>query len=391
MDLTNIVVKVTSTCNLNCSYCYVFNKGDLSYKNAPKFMSDDIVIALIERIKKHCDNYKTERILIIFHGGEPLLAGKKFYANFVNQVKTIINNNITKIEFAMQSNGVLLDEDWCNFLNELNINIGVSIDGTQNANKERVFRNNGKNAYYSIINGINQIKLNSRHDANVLSVINVNESPIDIYNHYKSIGISTASFLYLDLNYKLLTEFSSIPQIGNWLIELFDYWYNDKSKDRLTIKPFDIIIHKLLGGEDISNEMFGRGTNGVLTIKTDGAIEPVDSLKICGNGFTKTNLNVLSHNLDEALSNDLVKRYYYAHNDDYLSKKCLNCKILDICGGGQLAHRFSLKNGFDNPSIYCNEIIKIVVHIQNIIFDKLSDSLINEIGIKKLYYSDVIQ
>ena len=58
MHTNNLVVKVASRCNLNCTYCYVYNMGDESYKKQPKFMSEEVIKNLFLRIKAHCDKHK---------------------------------------------------------------------------------------------------------------------------------------------------------------------------------------------------------------------------------------------------------------------------------------------------------------------------------------------
>ncbi|WP_431243753.1 4Fe-4S cluster-binding domain-containing protein [Flavobacterium sp. P21] len=87
MYTSNLVIKVASLCNLNCNYCYVYNMGDKSYKKQPKFMSQEIVEAILTKVKKNCLENNLESFLIIFHGGEPLLTGIDFYVNFINTEK----------------------------------------------------------------------------------------------------------------------------------------------------------------------------------------------------------------------------------------------------------------------------------------------------------------
>jgi uncharacterized protein len=81
MRTTHLVVKVASRCNLNCTYCYMYNMGDDSYKSQPKFMTQTIVEAMLLRVKNHCIDNDLKEFLIIFHGGEPLLIGLDFYKN----------------------------------------------------------------------------------------------------------------------------------------------------------------------------------------------------------------------------------------------------------------------------------------------------------------------
>ena len=176
MYTTNLVVKVASRCNLNCTYCYVYNMGDNSYKLQPKFMSIETIKKIFERIKSHCLNNGLKDFLIIFHGGEPLLAGLDFYKNFIEIGKSVLKNDIT-IDYGMQTNGVLLDYNLAVELKKLKIQVGISIDGTEGSNnKNRIYHNN-KGSYTEIINGFNIIKeVYGDKLANCICVIDTDES-----------------------------------------------------------------------------------------------------------------------------------------------------------------------------------------------------------------------
>ncbi|WP_413998098.1 radical SAM protein [Flavobacterium sp. W1B] len=388
MRTTNLVVKVASRCNLNCTYCYMYNMGDDSYKLQPKFMSKDIVEAMLLKIKNHCLRNKLERFLIIFHGGEPLLIGKDFYLDFIESVKKIIPKHI-EIDYSMQSNGVLLDNEWCKLLKRLNIQIGISLDGTPSSNNLNRVYHNGKGSYDEIINGFNIMKsIYGKTYSNSLCVIDTNEVPFDVYTHFKNLDVHSVSFLFQDFNYLTATK-ESVPKIGDWLIELFNSWYEDKSDSKPIIKPFDELIGLILG-KNKGSEIFGKGINDTLVIETDGSIETVDTLRICGNGFTKTNYNVLNDELSSIFEGDqLAKLYYNAHNE--LSSVCEKCPIESICGGGYLGHRYSQENKFDNPSIYCNEIVKIICHIQNKILENIPKNIIEKTKIEPLNYFEIIK
>ena len=125
----------------------------------------------------------------------------------------------------------------------------------------------------------------------------------------------------------------------------------------------------MLLGQDCGYEILGQRDNATIGIKTNGNIEIVDSMKVCGDGFTYTGLNVLQNSFEDTFSNETLKLYYNAHHDVFLCDKCRNCIIKEICGGGKLPHRYSTRNGFDNPSVYCECIKDLVVHAQNYLFN----------------------
>ncbi len=365
MIFKSVVVKVTNNCNFNCSYCYVFNKGDRSYAREPAKMSKDIAYALISRVKQHCLKHNIDRFLFIFHGGEPLLMEESFYTYFVEQARIQLQS--VAVGFALQTNGSLLTEAKCSFLNNLNIQVGISLDGPPDFNAFRVFRTTGMPAYDAIIKGASKVKENCSYGLRVLSVINTKCSPCQIYTYFKELNAKSVSFLFPDTNHDRKED--DVSLVGNWLIELFDIWFFDKEK--LEIQPFRNIILKILGHESVGNEVVGLTFNSVLNIRTDGGIEAVDSLKICKDGITHTDYNVVTHEIDDVVGEELINKYYFAHKENVLHQNCCECEYLVVCGGGQLAHRYSEIDGFDNPSIYCNEMKLIIGHIQKRLYQKL--------------------
>lgn len=363
MRYTELILKVTSICNLNCHYCYVFNKGDDSYKFEANFLSFKLCTAILDRLVDHCSAHGIKNFLIIFHGGEPLMVNPQFYKNFVE----LFNANKAGISFkyGIQTNATLLTQEWIDILSELNIQIGISIDGTRESSIHRVFRGSNQEAYDSIMRGALLIKKN-KLPLCTLSVMNPEVSAKAIYEHLKMMEVDFADFLYPDITY----DTQPVQGLDNWLIELFDCWYNDVS-EKPVIRYFDLMI-KILLGQSRGNEVLGCKENKTLCIKTNGNIDIVDSLKVCGNRFTHTGYNVLQNSIS-VLDNDLnLRTYYHAHHSNVLCKQCRDCEVLEICGGGKLAHRYSKLNGFNNPSAYCQCSQSIIKHVSTVLYSDLS-------------------
>lgn len=387
MYTSNLVIKVASRCNLNCTYCYVYNMGNESYKKQPKFMSQNVIEAMLTKIKDNCLENNLDKFLIIFHGGEPLLTGIDFYSNFIETQKRIIPDNI-RIDYSMQSNGVLLTEEWADILKNLNIQVGISLDGTPKSNNNNRIYHNGKGSYDEIVTGFNSVKkIYGDRMTNCLCVIDTNEDPQEVYSHFKKLGASTVHFLFQDFNYIQSTQ-EEVPKIGKWLIKVFDTWQNDTDDDKPIVRPLADLI-SLIFGLSKGSEIFGKSINQTLVVETDGSIETVDTLKICGDDFTKTKFNVLQDDLNIIYKkSELARQYYDSHNN--LCETCQNCPVEPVCGGGYLGHRYSPKNGFDNPSIYCKEIIEIICHIQNQVLKGIPNEILNESGIEYLNYHEII-
>ncbi|MET0392581.1 MAG: radical SAM protein [Chitinophagaceae bacterium] len=394
LKCNTLVMKVASRCNLNCTYCYMYNMGDSTYKNQPKVMSDAVVDAIIERVREHCVGHDVKGFSFAFHGGEPLLAGKEFFSKFITKANKVLSP-VTRVTYLVQTNATLLTESWCTFFDDWGVQIGISLDGTPEANDQFRIDHAGRGSYDRIVAGLRLAQQGTVKNSQpgILSVININADPVEIYNHFKSLEAENISFLLPDSNFDKLPP---LPESGNehsdtpyadWLIRLFDVWFKDRD-NQLTIQYFRKIIHAVLGREVVS-ELIGTANNEVLIIETNGSIESLDVLKICGEGFTKNNANVLTCGLDEALQTPLANLYHLSHKK--MCSKCASCPVIEICGGGYLPHRYSSKNGFNNPSVYCNDLLKLITHIQTQVINQLPAELLEETGISALGYEEAIE
>ena len=361
--IRGLVLKVASRCNLNCEYCYMYNLGDMTYKSQPKIMNNDIVESILTRVSTYLTLSGSKTFAFIFHGGEPLLVGQDFYQNFVRKAHDLLPAFI-QIDYSIQTNGVLLTPDWCRVLGGLGVRIGISLDGlTEESNHYRL-DHRGRSSLLATLNGIYNAH-NSRYLKyllGILSVINIEVNPEELYEKYKVLKIRHINFLLPDGTHDNLPKGfdSNRTEYADWLIELFDIWFNDRDRDKPQITIFNQILHRILGG-DSEFEYFGGGKNINLIIETNGAIEPQDSLKACGEGFTKTNLNIQYHALEDSLKQPLIQ--FCIESQQNLCEQCKQCSVVEVCQGGFITHRYSAENGFLNPSIYCGDLERIISYI----------------------------
>lgn len=361
--IKGVVLKVASRCNLNCEYCYMYNLGDETYKLQPKFMSNEVVNNLFLRLQNYISKNNISDFLFIFHGGEPLLMKPTFYQEFVKKANERFSDQIS-LDYVIQTNGVLLSSEWCEVLGNLGVKIGISIDGmTERANRLRV-NHQGESSLAETLLGIKnaQESKHLKYLPSILTVINLALNPKDLYQQYKAKNIGNINVLLPDGTYDNLPlgHKLSTNVYGDWLVELFDYWFYDKDKNKPQIGIFNQLINLILGGGGIFDS-WGGGNNVYLIIETNGDIEPQDSLKSCGDGFTKTQLNVKTHEFEAIFDHQLFKMCI--DGQQKLNKKCQNCEVVRVCNGGFITHRYSHISGFDNPSIYCKDLEKLIRHI----------------------------
>jgi len=332
----------------------MYNKGDRTFESQPKIMSIETINFISDKISLHVKEHNIKTVFIVFHGGEPMLAGKDFF----NRAIKIFNDKLNiNLKFAIQTNGVLIDKAWIDLFNDLNINIGISIDGPKKFHDEYRKFHNGKGSYDVIMRNIHKLKIKS---FGFLFVVNPFIPVKELYSFIKDKRIGTLNLLLPDYHYDDLPHFFNRDvSLSKWLIDFYIIWKNDK--ERPIIDFFENII-KLLFNRSNGTQILGNCFNNVVCIETDGAIEVIDSLRTCKSGITRNDLNVKNNRIDDIFDLPIYTQYYYSHS--IVSKKCLECEYLKICGGGFLPHRYSKKNGFDNPSIYCDDLFQTIRFIE---------------------------
>ncbi|NLR68657.1 radical SAM protein [Chitinophaga varians] len=389
-----LVVKIASRCNINCTYCYMYNRGDDTYMHQPKIMSRQTIDQLLGRVRLYAFLNALDTFYFIFHGGEPLLAGPDIFEYFVQRANVLLAPDIRPF-FRMQTNGILIDEEWCRLFDRLNIHVGISIDGTPEAHDKYRLDHKGRGTYQQVVRGLGAIQHfdaqnKTKIDKGVLSVIDVTTSPAAVWDHFSRLKMTRVNLLLPDHNYDFLPPGKEHPDginntvYADWLIGIFDLWF-DEPGEKPAISMFKDIMYLLLGAE-VRHDYWGTGSLGILIIETDGGIEPADSLKICGNEFTKLGMNIFKDSLDDALSQELPQLYNLSKQK--VCRKCSACPVREICGGGFFTHRYSSRNGFNNPSVYCSDLLKLITHIQNRIFGNLPATLLDQAKIVPISFEE---
>ena len=149
-----------------------------------------------------------------------------------------------------------------------------------------------------------------------------------------------------------------MTRYGDWLAAVFDEWTRDRR--RLPIRMFNSIIATSLGGES-TTESLGLGPAALAVIETDGAIEQADSIKVAYDGAPATGLDIFRNRLDDAADHPAIKARQSGLAG--LCATCQRCPVVTSCGGGLYAHRYRSASGFLNPSVYCDDLKKIITHV----------------------------
>lgn len=361
--LDTVLVKVASRCNINCSYCYVYNMGDDNWKNLSKFMSDETIAALCDSLKELVEKQK-KSFSVVLHGGEPFLLGTKKLSHLLKCLREVLPEHYP---ISIQTNGILISNDILDICSQYRASVAVSIDGPKDVHDK--YRVNHKDAgtFDEVVEGF-EILLN-HHDslflnAGLLAVIDPLSSASEVYNFFKTLSAPSVDFLYKDGNHsKLPLNKTSInsTEYGEWMVELLETYLADA--EPIQIRVLDDMLKVLLGGI-VTKEGLGITDFAIVIIDTDGTIMKNDTLKSTYNGADKfqDSFNIKDIKLGNFLRSEEFKTYREMQRPT--NAKCLNCPELNVCGGGMILNRWSNEEGFNNPSVYCSDQLFLIKNLR---------------------------
>lgn len=177
-------------CNLDCSYCFYLEKESLFPARNRFLMSDEVLRAYVEQ------NIRSEpgpEVLFTWQGGEPLLRGLDFYRQAVRYQRELANGK--KIRNALQTNGVLLDEEWCAFARDAGFMVGISLDGPRDIHDAARVDKRGQPTFDAVMRGIALLKkYNIEFNVLVTVTDEVSKHPLKVYEFLKGNGLRHVQF-----------------------------------------------------------------------------------------------------------------------------------------------------------------------------------------------------
>ncbi len=343
----------------------MYNKGDTSYLGRPKFMAKEIATAALERIAGYATRHNLPEITLALHGGEPLLIGRKWVQWYLEEVRRIEANNGTQFVVGVQTNGILLDADWIELLNGYGVTIGISCDGPEEWNDLQRIGIDGGGSYKKVRSSMELLAATPGTRWGVLTVVNPATRGSKVLQHFADLGAKTVDLIWPDFNHDNPPPWPE-GMLGRYFCELFDYWYHEMPSPP-RIRYFESAMSLMLGGVS-QYDSLGLHPVADIIVESDGTWEPLDTLRICGNGITRTGLDVRRHEVESIWKSPLYQMGLRC--EELLSPQCQACECRRICGGGYLPHRYRRATGIANPSVYCTDLLELLTHIrQRIVTD----------------------
>jgi uncharacterized protein len=334
-------------CNLDCRYCYYLQKEQL-YPESRSFRMDGELL----------ENYIAQQIaispgpevLFSWHGGEPTILGLDYYRRVV-ELQRKHRSGSKRIKNSIQTNGVLLTDEWCRFLAEENFAVGLSLDGPPELHDAYRITKDRKASHRQAMQGH---RLLQRHKVPVdlLCVVHAHNAghPLAVYRFFKEIGAQYLSFIPLvepqPASPGGVSERTVPAEVfGRFLCAIFDEWVR-QDVGRLIVQIFEEAARPALG-LDHSLCVFRPTCGDVPVIEHNGDFYCCDHYVNAEHRLG----NILATPLLELLESPAQRAFGQAKQEK-LPRHCLDCGVLDMCNGGCPKDRIA-RTPADEPGLNC--------------------------------------
>ena len=343
--IQSLLIKPASAgCNIDCSYCFYLDREADPYKALPaRRMTQET----LERLVDTYLFYSYPQSAFAFQGGEPTLAGLPFFEKLV-EYQQRYGRNGQEVSNSIQTNGLSIDDAWCELFKRYRWLVGVSMDGPEEMHDRYRLNRQGTGTWRAVMRGIECLQKN-RVEFNVLCVVsraNV-AKPKELYRFFRKLGVE-------HIQYIPLSEFDGLGQpmpftigpeeYGRFLCETFDAWWPDRR--RVHIRYFENIAESLAGRRPGTCTMH-ETCDSYAVVEYNGDIYPCDF-------FVEQNWKLGNVNLDswpEIARRQ--RRYQFAANKTIPHPMCQACEYQAICHGGCPKHRHDPRRQFADLDYFC--------------------------------------
>lgn len=362
---------IGATCNLHCDYCYYLEKAIL-YGGKNQLMSEE----LLERfIQQYIESQTVPQIMFTWHGGETLMRPLSFYKKAVELQKRYAGGR--QIDNSIQTNGTLLNDEWCTFFRENNFLVGISIDGPQDFHDEYRRDKMGRPSFLRVMKGI---QLLQKHgvEYNCMAVVNDYnvDYPLEFYRFFKEIGCQFLQFTPIverlrknNATMKLATAQEKEEEVelapftvdaekwGDFLCAIFDEWVK-QDVGKIFIQIFDSTLANWVGEQPgVCTMAKTCGHAGVMEF--NGDVYSCDHFVFpeyrLGNIYSKTLTAMVYSDEQLKFGNDKF---------DKLPRQCRECDMLFACYGECPKNRFIQdKYGNEGLNYLCKGYYKFFSHV----------------------------
>lgn len=360
---------VGPVCNMACEYCYYTQNNETSLSCKNNMMSEGLLELFIRQTLL---SQKGDCISITWHGGEPLLRGIGFFKKAVELQRKYARGR--QVENSLQTNGLLVDEDWCRFFHENRFLVGLSIDGPEHVHDRYRRDRNGHPTFNRVIHAI-RLFHKYKVEFNTLSAINNYSSgfPVEIYRFFKEQDVRFMQFIpvveCLPQQSKDASRLRRLPPeerinnpvapwsvkpevYGRFLIAIFDQWVTC-DVGRYFIPFFDGVLGNWCGIA-ASQCVLAKECGNAVVLERDGSLYSCDHYV-----FPQHRLgNISTKSISELVLSGRQKRFG-RWKSRRLTSQCRTCEYLSLCHGECPKNRFAVSSSGERGHNYLCEGLKL--------------------------------
>ena len=336
---TVLVKPSGADCNLACEYCFYLDKGSL-YPHSHLRMTDTVLEAYIQQLLA---SQPTGEISLAWQGGEPTLMGPDFFERSVKLVERYRNPR-QRVCYSLQTNGILLNNEWCAFFKANDFLIGLSLDGPAQMHDAYRVDQGGKGTFDRVIGSWNLLK-QFRVDTNILCTINAANAshPLEVYRFFRDdLQADFLQFIPIveplpaDQHGEVRVSSRSVTpaQFGSFLAGIFDEWIR-RDVGRMFVQTFDAALAAWCG-LPASVCAYQEVCGSSLVLEHNGDLYPCDHFVGPANRLG----NILEKPLAE-LAGLPLQRQFGLEKRDGLPTCCRQCEVGFACRGECPRNRFS--------------------------------------------------
>jgi uncharacterized protein len=336
-------------CNLDCRYCFYLEKENL-YPDKRSWEMDDAVLE--NYIKNYIAAQPIPEVTFAWQGGEPTLLGVEFFRRVVELEKKYANGK--KIQNALQTNGTLLNAEWCEFFRENDFLIGISIDGPKEMHDRYRVDKGGNPTFKKVLSGLKLLK-EHQVEFNTLTVVNRENArnPLELYRFLRKHGSGHMQFIPLveregsadgllslaepptpDNAESAVTSWSVLPRDwGNFLCTIFDEWIA-RDVGNVFVQLFETQLGIRMGMPS-SLCVFAETCGNALAMEHNGDVYSCDHYV-----YPQYLLgNIADSNIIELVGSTRQQKFGQ-NKKDSLPAYCRRCEVRFACNGECPKHRF---------------------------------------------------
>jgi len=346
MEPFTLLIKPTgSDCNLDCKYCFYKHRAPQVGQGKQR-MSDEV----LEKLVKDYIELRLPFSGFAWQGGEPTLMGLDFYKKVV-ELQERYGAAGQEVGNSLQTNAVLLNDQWCQFLHDNKFLVGISIDGPRELHDYYRIDHSGAGSFDKVVKAIERCK-EHKVEFNTLTLLNNKnvEEPERLFDFLVWLGTKYLQFILcveIDTATGKIADFSITPQqYGDFLCKLFDHWHKYDPKN-ISIRDFDSVLSYCITGKNTLCT-FDRQCTQYIVVEHNGDT-------FCCDFFVEPRWrlgNIFETPIEKHASSD--KKRLFARAKQSLCNKCLVCRHLVLCRGGCMKDRIPFdKDKFSKESYFC--------------------------------------